>query len=573
MKFIGKVILPWVVGVALLAHGLTAEASLIESHLARYVLTQSAAGRAIAETLLGQSLGAVHDLKSAQQAMDLLLNRTSPSVLKALELELERLELGSRAVFSANSLDHVGFLKWAARSEQGPFRLSSPTELILDQEITALFASNFALQSEFERLGLRYPKIAPSRRNPFFSFASRELSASELQGHALDILKSSPLLPQEMRAAAASKLLKIPGSNADFELFLLQADDAEKTQAALEYALTAFKPLGFDRNFLRMIFEELRASPSSDARTLSLLLPFTRGSTIPGAEFPRLANDALMRISARLGKSLPARGSPTSGVLRSDPMDILLHEPVRSIEAVDPGAPLKALRVKFENGHQAIFKPMGSEPGYANLERPAEHILFTREVNAYDMAEHWLGNARARERGQSHVEVPTTAEVVLVHQGVSYGVGSLQYVQPGLVAIADFMRSHPTDWAKLTHAPAWQETLDRIRTIDFLLGYAERLANSRFGRNQFDHLMIHYESKDRFTLVMIENGIRRGSARGIEIDNLPAKEHIPHDLKSHIMGLDTKAFRRTYADRLADQGIENFLGRIKAAQHRILYGP
>jgi hypothetical protein len=412
----------------------------------------------------------------------------------------------------------------------------------------------------------------PTARNPFFALEGQMATLAERQAAALEILVADAELPAALREQAGHKrdYFRHESTPQRLREALGRLDPAARRLAALELAVTTFRSASWDGSFLGAVLSRLSLEAFADGDTVALLAELTRGVQLPDLACSRLANEAIRAISLRTGRSHPARGPPADGLARTEPADILLHEPIARVEPLG-GGKNTTLLVTFVNGVRGVFKPMTGELGYGDRARSTDWILFPREVSAYDLVERGLF-----EGGERRAFVPVTVETVLVHDGVTYGVGSLQFFEEGFVSLSKLIAEKPADWERLRATREWHEAEAFARTVDFMLGNYDRFPNTKHRNGNLSNVMVKLEADGSFRMALIDNGIGRNVDPGrwdFGLDNCPLREHIPAELKRAILEFDESAVRRRYATSLPADGLEEFFARVRAVRERILHGP
>jgi hypothetical protein len=284
------------------------------------------------------------------------------------------------------------------------------------------------------------------------------------------------------------------------------------------------------------------------------LLPTARGLVDVNRDEVVRAHRSIQRIGRYLG-SYPRRNRAAIG--RSEDADILLHEPIARISSFDLGFN-KSYLVEFVNGRKAIFKPF---LGQKNLYTPSRQwrfrIAFPREVSAVAIIEDFLKNASSRRQGLSPIALPVTVEALLVYEGQSYGLGSIQMFVEAEASTKEFVEQSGLE--------------PRLRTIDYILGNPDRLSNFGLG-------IPHYETPNYANILrdsrtglvsLIDNAFGRPGPREFSLKYAPPAEQIPTDLADAILTFDTVRFRVSHSALLPPEGIEDVIARVRALQAEI----
>ncbi|MCC7404619.1 MAG: hypothetical protein IT288_09510 [Bdellovibrionales bacterium] len=186
---------------------------------------------------------------------------------------------------------------------------------------------------------------------------------------------------------------------------------------------------------------------------------------------------------------------------------------------------------------QSIFKPLAqSAPvrdGFFETQ-PKEFLRFlfhVREVRAQSFYGRIL-ESYWRHGGHAPIHVPETLEAVLVHEGKSYGVGSLQQWSMGLEVEA-VRRQDPTRVAYWRGTREWQEMEVVVRVLDYLFGNSDRFPKKP-DEEAIKNLMVEMRRDgDREVLVranLIDNGLGVPGHRDFSIDQAPVNAHLSRAL-------------------------------------------
>lgn len=186
---------------------------------------------------------------------------------------------------------------------------------------------------------------------------------------------------------------------------------------------------------------------------------------------------------------------------------------------------------------QSIFKPLAqSAPvrdGFFET-HPQDFLRFlfhVREIRAQAIYGRIL-QSYWRHGGRAPIQLPETLEAVLVHEGKSYGVGSLQQWSMGLEVEA-VRRQDPTRVAYWRGTREWQEMEVVVRVLDYLFGNSDRFPKKP-GEEAIKNLMVEMRRDgDREVLVranLIDNGLGVPGHRDFSIDQAPVNAHLPRAL-------------------------------------------
>ncbi len=408
------------------------------------------------------------------------------------------------------------------------------------------------------------PAVYP---NLFEGFEARgELSRLELQRLALETALKDAGASSPFGHNIARKLPHFAPVNRERATdFLLSAEllDPSALQAdALAYLLQTFRHPVWDRDLTATTLSAIRESGRLTPSQAQVVIEFARGARISERAHAELANEILRQSGQQLEQGFPVRSL-------GDP-HWLKHEKIRSVTAREKRSANGTFLVEFENNRKAIFKPFASEEHYGSREADAGTILFSREIGAYEIVEFWLKNRESREVGLSAVFVPETIETLLVHQGRSYGVGSLQAFQNGFVTAEELSREMTPLWNELRSAARYTQAEARIRTLDWLLGNYDRLPNSIHTRGNYTNFMIGLDQGSQgFEIAMIDNGFGQGRRSGFWLRDLPTPEQIPADLAQAIRELDLPLFRQTNEGRLSQIAIDDFCERVTLLRSKL----
>lgn len=353
--------------------------------------------------------------------------------------------------------------------------------------------------------------------------------------------------------------------------FKLKAQHAllPETVSALEYLLTQpdFQPDDF--RFRKRLFREIAASlPITKAE--ELLMPYARAVRSVYPEDLFFAHVALRDLGLRFGSSSHRY---TSVRARIDAKDILVHEPIVSIRNLGGGWNETKV-VTFANGQRAVFKPFFGQRNIRGPQGWSTRLAFTREVTAVPIIEDFLGNRRSRESGVSSVVVPETVEVILAHQGKSYGLGSLQAFKDGFETAGPLRKTNPARWTELTEDPLWVPLEARIRTIDFILGNPDRFENPGFSVEHYklanlNNLLIGQVERSGIEVALIDNALGRPGKPEFDIKYLPSADKIPVDLAEAVKEFDFEKFQTEFANQLPGFGIADLMNRVRIVQEHL----
>jgi hypothetical protein len=420
------------------------------------------------------------------------------------------------------------------------------------------------------RLALDQPLPAP---NIFEGLeAQGQLTRLELQRIALEEALARSPAPSFFVRDASEKLQHIP------PLSGVQRGVFERTRAllnpsavhddALAYILRTFRDPRWDDNLLWSTVLAIRQTGRLNRRQAELLTEMARGSAFPKISHSRVANDVLTELGAQITTGFPHR-FPATGPRST--IEWLKHEPIRSVQRRQRSSYNGSYLIEFENGRRAIFKPYSLEIHYQARELPPWEIMYAHEVGAYEFVEAWLKNSEARARGLSRVFVPPTVEALIVHDGRSYGLGALQEFQEGFVPLSEIRRNQPELWTRLMNHPQVEESLSRIRTLDWLIGNFDRLPNSVSPEGNWGNLMVRMidNSPENAQFAMIDNGVGQGCYGSFWLNDLPAISRIPEDLQQVIRSLNLEDFARWNAERTSDIAIQDFRERLTLLKSRI----
>ena len=399
-------------------------------------------------------------------------------------------------------------------------------------------------------------------------FADKETTSTKTLEETLETVLADRSLPSALRSQVASELGR-------FRWFHFQdrgASPRPETKQALAQLLKAL-PLSTspaNPSFRKAL---MMAIPSSfaPAEAFQLLLPFARGvlTTEPTDIF--FANAAIKKLGSRLG-SFPVRfDNPSKS--RTSAQSILLHEPIVSVETLGGGWNETYL-VKFQSGHFGVFKPfVGQKNMGPDQSAWKNRVAFVRETTAVSIVEDFLGNRVSREQGHSKITVPETQEILLVHNGVSYGLGSVQLYVHGVENASALQTRAPQEWSRLLQSKEWSEFEVRGRILDYVLGNPDRFEYAGFriphyAASNYNNIMIPKNLKGPSDLqfVLIDNAFGRPGLPDFSAKYLPDAKQIPGDLARAIMNFDEAAFRKQFRETLPEDGVNDVILRIHELQ-------
>jgi len=283
-----------------------------------------------------------------------------------------------------------------------------------------------------------------------------------------------------------------------------------------------------------------------------------------------------------------------TGVTRTDTRDILEHEPIESVKKLGGGIN-ETLLVKFKNGQRGVFKPRSGEVEFGR--NNPQYVDFTREASFSPLVDEFLGNAAARAAGKSPIILTKAVPVVLVQDGKSFGVGSLQNFTNGYFNIEEISNEsrYAKVWEAIMKQPQWKALTNRIRTIDYVAGNYDRLPLAINNRMTPKNFMIKLDDVDfsdpvkaekqlrnanwdHLEAVLIDNGLGRNSVDAGKFDinsygHFPLRQDVPADLRDAIVRFDEGRYRESMKDQLPAFAIDDVIRRIHEAQNRLLNGP
>ncbi|MCB0386274.1 MAG: hypothetical protein KDD43_12850, partial [Bdellovibrionales bacterium] len=186
----------------------------------------------------------------------------------------------------------------------------------------------------------------------------------------------------------------------------------------------------------------------------------------------------------------------------------------------------------------SVFKPLGaSRPVQdAYYQRNAKDFLrflfHVREVRAESLYGRIL-QAYWRHGGQAPIHLPETLEAVLVFEGKSYGVGSLQKWAMG-TEVESIRQSDPTRFAFWRGTQRWQEMESVVRVLDYIFGNSDRFPK-KDGEESVKNIFVEMgwmEGREVLRRAnLIDNGLGLPGHRDYTIDQIPIGDHVPWTLK------------------------------------------
>ncbi|WP_413578393.1 hypothetical protein ACLVWU_07620 [Bdellovibrio sp. HCB290] len=387
---------------------------------------------------------------------------------------------------------------------------------------------------------------------PYFSSASvvacegifAESTPALDAGEALSTLYSDTAIPWSVRLKLGKELGKLPWIN---------RTHPEKISSKSKVALLSLlnEPVSVIGKDLRKKLFELvpLVLESKDAK--AYLLPVARGVRLTVPEDLYFAHTALKHL---------ALATPVS------------HDPVARITNLGGGWNTTLL-VEFVGGKKAVFKPFLGQKNLGQPEQWVNRVAFNREVTAVTLVEKYLRNQQSREMNLSPLSVPDTVEVSLVHDGIAYGVGSLQTFVEGYQGVTKFKSQDSYSWIRISEGAEWRAMEARVRTLDYILGNPDRFENPGYK-------IPHYEAANLENLMIPKNTTRVSGIKAILIDNafgrpgaadfnetyLPPLKDIPQDLQRAILNFDKQGFTSEMKNQLPDEGIQDVLQRIEKLQ-------
>ncbi|MCB0367189.1 MAG: hypothetical protein H6624_14920 [Bdellovibrionaceae bacterium] len=225
----------------------------------------------------------------------------------------------------------------------------------------------------------------------------------------------------------------------------------------------------------------------------------------------------------------------------------------------------------------SVFKPVGeSRPvrsGYAKT-NPRDFLRFlfhVREIRAESLYG-WILQAYWRNGGIAPVHVPETLEVVLVHKGKSYGVGSLQKWAMGM-EVEGVRQSDPTRFAFWRGTREWQEMESVVRVLDYIFGNSDRFPK-KDGEEAVKNLFVEMDWVDGREILrranLIDNGLGVPGHRDYTIDQIPLADHVPWALKKalhEVIGQEA-TIRQEQKDYFPREGLDDVFQRWQQVLQR-----
>lgn len=384
--------------------------------------------------------------------------------------------------------------------------------------------------------------------------------------------RANPLLSanvpvDEMRSSALALTGRARGNqvSAALKKLLEGLSPEEAKHFATEYLLQNSGLSAASAPLRAELIRDLGRSPHSTGRTIELLLDISRGAKLAADEETKSAAEAITEITKRIG-SYPPRFE--ARVAAEDVRRSMLHEP---IEKIDPMLPkTNVYRVKLRNGVRGILKPrMEDRPWTAGRFEP-NRIAYSRELEAFDLIEKFLGNEAARKSGKSRIWIPETVEVSPVINGKAYGPSSFQAFAEGYMPLDDFIKQNPEVWRQLARSPEWKETKARIMFLDYAQGNVDRLGNkantAHFLRKlNLANIMVPKDLARPADLkvALIDNAVGRPGIPSFTIDFAPKAEDIPEDLRKVLREFDFAAYEKNARRYLNNEGVQDTIRRIR----------
>lgn len=336
---------------------------------------------------------------------------------------------------------------------------------------------------------------------------------------------------------------------------LAERDSAEQAQTILEFLASVPVEDDEPRELRARVIMLLGQSALSDSFTIQTLNLMARGvglskkGPVYASYESNLAARAIQFIVSRMQQSYIAPHQASAYRLGDDvasAVEDLKTAKIVRIKGVGKNKGINDTKiVTFESpsGEQTkyLYKPaIGTEPfsaAYfdANPNDFLNFINFTREARAAHFHHLVLDRLAEIDPKYQIIFSPVTLEAALYHDGVSYGLGSLQkFLDEGYTDIVESQSEQRNEWnGQVFHSDEWRSSSVVVKVLDFMFGNNDRLLVPGV-KDDFDkNLMVKFLT-GQFVLsgvALIDNGIGIPGRDWYTPDRLVSTDHIPGEVK------------------------------------------
>lgn len=390
---------------------------------------------------------------------------------------------------------------------------------------------------------------------------------------------------------------------------LEQIEAPEQAQTILEFLGNAPQTEWNLRELRADIIKLLGQSPRSNEFTIQTLNLIARGvnlslkNGIAASYEVYLANEAIRSIVERRKKTYVAPFQAAAHRFGKEAEKLaksISGAEIVSIRKLDENAGVNdslivSMKFKDESTQKFLFKSAAGAKSFLDKyydKNPNDFlnfINFTREARAANFYHLILDNMPKDESPGAELFVPTTLEVALYHDGVSYGMGSLQrFVDPTFEDIVEHQNGHRKDWQNtISKMREWQDIAVVIKVLDFTFGNIDRLIVPGVKNDYDKNLMVKFfdpnATADSQTgtqamrpwsplgVALIDNGLGLPGRDWYTTDKLVSAKDMPSGLKAAIRSQQEKVdgLLAGEVEYFVDWGLRDFAKRYKQVVQRM----
>jgi hypothetical protein len=412
-------------------------------------------------------------------------------------------------------------------------------------------------------------------------------------------------------ASAASAPSELVGANSVSETLasLEQIDAAEQAQTILEFLANSPQSDEVMRELRADIIKLLGESPRSNEFTIQTLNLIARGVNLSlkneaAASYEvYLANESIRNIISRKKKTYVAPfqasshrfGKETEKLAKS-----ILGAEILSIRSLSENAGVNdsvivTMKFKDETTERFLFKSAAGSKSFSDKyydKSPNDFLNFinyTREARAANFFHLILDNMPKADSQSADVFVPLTLEVALYHDGISYGMGSLQrFVDSSYIDIVEHQNGHRREWQNtISKMREWQEAVVVVKVLDFTFGNIDRLIVPGVKNDYDKNLMVKFFDPNAAAadetaaqglrpwsplgVALIDNGLGLPGRDWYTIDKLVSAKDMPAGLKEAFRSQQDKvdALLASEVDYFVDWGLRDFAKRYDQVLKRM----
>jgi hypothetical protein len=390
---------------------------------------------------------------------------------------------------------------------------------------------------------------------------------------------------------------------------LEQIDAAEQAQTILEFLANAPQSDSVLRELRADIIKLLGESPRSNELTIQTLNLIARGVNLSlknGAAASYevyLANEAIRGIVARKKKTYVAPfqasshrfGKETEKLAKSiSGAEILSIRKLKENAGVNDSL-IVTMKFKDDTTAKFLFKSAVGSKSFTDKyydKNPNDFLNFinyTREARAANFFHLILDNMPKSSEQSADVFVPLTFEIALYHDGVSYGLGSLQrFVDSSYVDIVEHQNGHRSEWQNtISNMREWQDIAVVIKVLDYTFGNIDRLIVPGVKIDYDKNLMVKFfdpnaaaadqtaaQSLRPWTplgVALIDNGLGLPGRDWYTSDKLVSAKDMPAGLREAFLSQQDKVdgLLASEVDYFVDWGLRDFAKRYNQVVKRM----